>query len=98
MKIKNLLTYTLLLLLTPNLHAQNIENKKNTKPVAKTETWSAYDSLGDSFLFSGDTSSAIYCYEKAQELDTSKSGNNKSLDKLKRCYHKTAQSFYLKEN
>lgn len=60
-------------------------------------TWQLYDSLGDAYMFKGDSSMALYCYGKAIQLNTALNGNLKSYDKLKKYYQQQESSFYLKE-
>ena len=70
-------------------------NDSKLMPAAKD--WQIYDSLGDAYIFQGDTATAIYNYQKAVELNPSNVEHRRAAEKLKRVYMEQSQSFYLKE-
>lgn len=72
--------------------------------VAKSETkfisannCNACDSLGDAYLFTGDTSKALYYYELFLEANPKNETAQKTVIKFRRLYTSHGNSFYLKE-
>lgn len=55
------------------------------------------DSLGDAYLQNGDTSMALYYYEKYLDANPYEEQTKTAVQKFRRLYSSHNQSFYLKE-